>query len=1146
VVAQETRGSLIGRVTDPSGALMPGISIEIVHTTTGVATKTTSNSEGLYQFLYLLPGMYNVTARSDGFKTLSRQGIEIRINDRVELNLAMEVGATVDRIEVVGDTPLLQTASASLGQVIDHRRITELPLLHGNPMSVLELTPGLAQTRTSDLGLWGGRVFDNGWTTSFAIDGAGSNQHEITLDGVANTTNLGGAGNANRTVAYTPPADMVEEFKIQTASFDASVGYTSGALINISIKPGSRDLHGTAYYFKVAPELNANQWFANRSGQARTDFSYNRWGATGTGPVVIPKLYNGRQRTFWSYGYEGLHDAPPYGQTVTVPTAKELGGDFSDLLKVSSQYQIYDPATARLLANGRIQRDPFVGNVIPSSRISNFTKALTKYWPAPRTAGNADGSSNYPDPTQPDPNHYYSHSARLDHNFTDSNRLYGRIAVSKNVEQNYRDTYKNEASGNNLLRYNRGIMLDDVHTFSAHMVLDLRYGYTRFREDHQPKSAGFNPTAVGFSQALASQIDPQGYVFPCFSFNVFSKLGCVNPDKSATDIHDLTASVDYMHGEHNLKFGGNFRVYRRNRYAFGQATPGLQFGSTYTSGPYDNSSAAPLGQDLASFLLGVPTAGNIDRNASFAEQNPGLAFFVQDDWKATRTLTLTFGLRYEYEGPMTERFNRTVNQYDFSTPNPIEAQARAAYALSPMPDLALDRFRATGGLLYAGVGGNRREVYSTPKRNFMPRFGMAWNIAPKTVVRGGYGIFYGFLGVQRRDVSQTGFSQSTSVVPTLDNGLTFRFTDLSNPWIDGLLNPVGSSQGLQTYLGRDVSAFPLNPSPPQSQRWQLSIQRELPARFLAEVGYVGNRGTRLEIGRALNAVPNEYLSTSPVRDQARIDYMTQRFSNPFYPLLPGTGLSSTTLQRANLVVAYPQFTSVSTYTYQGYSWYHSLQLKLERRFAQGMTVQSSYSYSKFMEATGYLNAADPRPEEVISASDFPHRLSVSGIYELPFGRGKRLLGSAAGVGGRIVSGWQVQGVYTAQSGQALGFGNAIFTGDIKAVPLPNSERTVDRWFNTSAGFERSSSRSLSYNYRTLSSRFSGVRGDGINQWNLSLLKNTKLTESTKIQFRAEAINALNHVMFNNPDTNPTSGGFGTITNSKSSGRAIQLGLKYLW
>jgi len=1146
VWAQETRATLVGRVTDPTDAVMPGVKIRATHTGTGVAVETTTNPGGIYQLLYLLPGVYTVTAEAPGFKTLVREGIELRINDRVELNLSMEVGAVGERIEVVGETPLLQTATASMGQVIDRRRIQELPLIHGNPMAVLELTPGLAQARTSDLGLWGFRVFDNGWTTSFAIDGALSNTHEITLDGVSNTTRLGGAGGRRNTVAYTPPADLVDEFKVQTASFDASVGYTSGAVINMSVKPGTNAFHGTAYYFKVTPELNANQWFANRAGQPKVDFSYNRWGASATGPVYLPKLYNGRERTFFSYGYEGHHDSPPWPQTLTVPTPKQLTGDFSDLLRVGSNYQIYDPMTARRLPNGRIQRDPFPNNVIPPDRISPFTKPLTKYWPAPRTAGAADGTNNFPDPTQPDPNLYFSHVARLDHTISANNRLYGRAAISKNIEKNYRDPFKNEASGNNLLRRNRGFTIDDVHTFSPHLVLDVRYGYTRFREDGEPKSLGFDPTSVGFDKALIAQIDPQAYVFPCFAVSGYASLGCVNPSKNATDTHDLTAAFDALKGTHTMKFGADFRVYRRNTYSFGQAVPRLDFGVTYTRGPLDNSPAAPLGQGLASFLLGIPTGGFLDRNASYAQQSAGYSLYFQDDLKLTRKLTLTLGLRYEYEGPLTERFNRTVRQYDFASHSPIEAQVRANYARNPIPELPPDRFALIGGLTFAGVGGNPRGLYESDRNNFMPRVGLAWSVTPKTVLRAGYGVFYSYLGVRGMDVIQTGFSQRTEVIPSLDDGLTFRVKNLANPFVDGLLDPPGASLGLATFLGRSISVFNPKPITPYNQRWQFSIQRELPTRVLLDLAYVGNRGTNLEIARNLDPVPNQWLSRSPVRDQAAIDFMTSLFPSPFYPLLPGTGLAGTTVSRAQLLMPYPHFTGMSDYTYIGFSWYHSLQIKAERRFSAGYTFQSTYTWSKFMQATSFLNGGDTYPERVISDQDFPHRFSLSWIYEFPFGRGRRFGASSHGPARHLISGWQIQGIYTGQSGQALGFGNAIFFGNLKDIPLPKSQRTVDRWFNVDAGFERSSARQLAWNLRKFSSRFNGVRGDGINQWNLSLIKNTAIREGVNLQFRAEGINALNHVQFQNPNTNPASAAFGTVTDEKSSGRAIQLGLKLLW
>ncbi len=1146
VSAQETRGLLVGLVTDGSGAVIPGAEVQARHRETGVSSKTVANEQGRYQLRYLLPGTYDVTSSAKGFKTLVHDNIEIRVSDSVELNLPLELGSMSETVQVTSETPLLETANASLGQVIDHRRIAELPLLHGNAMAVLDLAPGMAQARTSDLGLWGGRVFDNGWTTSYAIDGSGSNTHEITLDGVSNTTTLGGAGSGGRqTVAYTPPADLVQEMRVQTASFDASVGYTSGAVINMSVKPGTRDLHGTLYYFKILPELNANQWFANRAGQPKVEFGYNRWGFTNTGPIYIPKLYNGREKTFYSYGYEGHHDSPPWPQTLTVPTPNQLNGDFSELLKLGSRYQIYDPLTARVNANGRIEREPFPGNVIPSSRISPFTKSIAKLWGAPRTSGAADGTNNFPDPTQPDPNHYFSHVNRVDHYLSEKNRLYGRWSLSKNIEQNYRDAFKNEATGNNLIRRNRGLTLDDVHTFSPTLVMNLRYGITRFREDSAPKTLGYDPAGAGFDKALISQIDPQAYVFPCFTVAGYASLGCQNPAFRSTDTHSLTAGFDSIRGTHNFKFGTEMRAYRENQYPFGQAVPRLDFGTDFTRGPFDNSPSAPIGQGLASFLLGVPTAGFVDRNANYAEQSKGFSVYVQDDWKVTRKFTLTLGLRYEYEGPLTERFNRSVRDYDLSTPSPIEPEVRARYALNPVPEVPVDRFRLVGGYRFVGVGGMPRGVYDSDGNNFMPRIGISWSVLPKTVVRAGYGVFFGYLGERRGDVIQSGFSQRTEVIPSPDNGLTFNI-NLANPFPNGLLEPAGARLGLATYLGRPISFFNSQPITPYMQRWQFSVQQELPARVLIDLTYVGNRATKPEINRDLNAIPNQWLSTSPVRDTARIDFLTALFPNPFLPMLAGTNLAADRLPRSQFLLPYPHFPSVVSTTDQGFSWYHSLQVKAERRFASGYTFQSSYTYSKLMEAISYLNAADPYPERVISSQDFPHRLTVSGIYELPIGRGKPFLGAASGISSVLVSGWQIQGVYIGQSGQALGFGNAIFFGNIKDVPIPKGQRTVDRWFNVDAGFERNSSRQLAFNLRTLNSRFSGVRGDGINTFNLSVIKNASIGERSKIQFRAEAINAMNHVMFVNPNTNPASAAFGTVSDEKSSGRAIQLGLKWLF
>jgi hypothetical protein len=302
----------------------------------------------------------------------------------------------------------------------------------------------------------------------------------------------------------------------------------------------------------------------------------------------------------------------------------------------------------------------------------------------------------------------------------------------------------------------------------------------------------------------------------------------------------------------------------------------------------------------------------------------------------------------------------------------------------------------------------------------------------------------------------------------------------------------------------------------------------------------------MQVTRDLNAVPAQYLSTSPVRDNATINFLNAQVSNPFYPLLPKTGLASTTVSRSQLLRPYPQYTGVTMQENSGYSWYHSMQVRLERRFSAGLSASVSYTWSKLMEAIGYLNGADPFLEEVISSQDRTHRTTATWLYELPFGRGKALAGPSNRVVSTLISGWQVQGIYTRQSGAPLGFGNAIFVGDLKNVPLSGDERTVSRWFNIDAGFERNPSAQPGSNLRRLSSRFSGIRGDGPDNWDISMLKNTRLTEGVQLQFRAEAINAMNHPQFNNPNTTVTSTAFGTMTGEFAWPRVIQFGMKVLF
>lgn len=417
----------------------------------------------------------------------------------------------------------------------------------------------------------------------------------------------------------------------------------------------------------------------------------------------------------------------------------------------------------------------------------------------------------------------------------------------------------------------------------------------------------------------------------------------------------------------------------------------------------------------------------------------------------------------------------------------IASQAQAAYGRNTTPEIPAGQFRVAGGLTFAGVNGEPESVWNRDSNNFMPRIGLAYSLTPKTVLRASYGVFYAFMGVRRGDVQQPGFSQTTNLVPTLD-GVNYLAT-LANPFPNGILEPRGAADGPATFFAQNFTFFEPNLNTPYNQRWNFGVQQELPGRTVLEIGYAGSRGVGLEVTRNLNATPLQYLSTLPTRDNERNAYMTANLPNPFAGLLPGTTRNATTITRQTLLAPYPQFAEVNTTTNQGYSSYHSLSIDLDRRFSRGFTIQGGYSWSKFLEATAYLNAADVMPANVISDQDIPHRVSMSFIYELPFGKGRQLFHDAPRGVNALIAGWQVQGIHVRQSGQALGFGNALLYGDIKDVALSGDERTIDRWFNTSL-FEKATARQLVTNVRTASLRFSGIRGPRPVNWDLSVLKNT--------------------------------------------------------
>ena len=1145
--AQDTRGTIVGKISDPSGAWIPGASVTVTNVAMGTKTAIKTGDNGFYQATFLIPGIYQVEAMAQGFKKAVRDGIQVQVSDRLEIDLALEVGASEQSVTINSEAPLLNTESATVGTIVDARRVADLPLTYGNPFALIALSGGVAFTGDPRLD----RPFEPTHIVGYAMAGTRGNMSDVTIDGAPSTA----TANGNQVIAsYVPPTDIVQEFKVQTATFDAQFGQTQGGVTNIVMKAGTNSFHGTGYFSFYRPSLWANDFFNNSLGRGRPDFWFNRWGGSFGGPVYIPKVYNGRNKTFFMWGYEGLRDARPRFDSgiTTVPTPDMKKGDFSSLLKINSSYQIYDPATRTGPVNGRYTQTAFPGNIIPQARFSAIAKATLPFFPEPTSPANADGTSNLLRPDLAEKLKYRNHSWRVDQNIGSKQRLYVRASLYDR-SSDYNDYFDNVATGVTFAFVSRAAVIDHVFTLSPTMVLNTRYSYNRYIrfQDQNPDAIGFDLTKLGFSSAYASAIPREVGRFPQFNMTGYIPTASTQGENRPVMNHTVSALLSKAHNSHSIRGGFEFRAYQETDKFFGLGQTGaFNFDSTWTRGPLDNSAGSPgsLGQSVAAFLLGLPTSGSVNRTADYAEQSNSWGIFVQDDWKVSNRLTVNLGLRWEFEQPLHERWNKSVLGFDYGYVQPFSAAAQAAYAKNPTPEVPVGAFGARGGLTFAGVNGNPSGLYHTPKNGFLPRAGLAYRLGDHAVLRAGAGMFQGFLGERRGDVIQSGFSQVTNMVVSSDNGL--HFSDFTNPFPAGIQEPVGAKNAQQTFLGSAISFFNQNPKVPRVFRWELGLQREFKGGLLVQANYVGNKTYHIEIARNLNALPNQYLSTSPTRDNTTNSYLGFSMPNPFVGLQPGntTGIfTSANVSRQSLLIAYPEFGNITGTSYEGYSWYHSVQLSVERRFSKGFTVMLNYTFAKFMQASELLNAGDVQPVRVISDQDVPHRVSLSGIWEVPFGKGHAVLNTDNPVLSRLVGGWRFSGIWNMQSGFPTGWGNLIYYGDPKNILRPIGDRTVAKWFNTD-GFEKNSANQLVSNVRTFPLRFPQIRNPRQNNVDLALIKDTRVGEGKNIQFRAEALNAMNHPYFPAPNTTPTAATFGTITAATQAAypRRIQLSIKYIF
>jgi hypothetical protein len=1134
--AQEYRATLTGRVIDPQGGVIPAAKITAVSQSTGAKSATVTGPDGVYTIPFLPPGQYTVSAEAPGFKRYVREGLQLSTGERVGVDIPLEIGQTAESVTVSAEAPMLNTETATSGQVISSHEVESLPLNGRTPLLLAQIAMGV--TPNSDPKF--ARPFDNAGPSDFSMGGAPSRSNELLTDGAPNTTR-------DSRVAYNPPVDSVEEVRVHSFEADAAYGHTGGGTVNVVLKGGTNTLHGTLYEFNQTSALAATPFFTNKAGLTKPVTRYNQYGANAGAPIWIPKIVNGRNRAFWYFAWEGIQDSFPEPITTTVPTQAERNGDFSALLQVPGSekcvaqtgyncYQIFDPNTAKQQGS-RISRQPLPNNIVPTNRVSPIATAVLKFYPLPNQPGEADGHNNYLANTVRTDT-YDNELGRLDFNVNSKNKFFWNFHHNDRIE-NRGNHFFNIATGNFLSRVNWGSVFDDVHTFTPTTLANVRLAWNRFIESNDKPSAGYDPAKLGLPAYITA--NAPRLVLPRFDFDVLDDIGTDAGSRTPFDIFQLFGDVIRVAGRHTLKLGADAREYRESSISYGNASGSFTLRNNWTRGPLDNSPGAPLGQDVAAFLLGMPTGGGFQLNAFRTNQAKYLSLFVQDDWHVRSNLTLNLGLRYERDFATSERFNRTLVGFDNATPSPIAAAAIAAYAKNPAPLLPASQFHVNGGPRFASP--SHSDVYNTQPAYFSPRFGLAWTPAGahgKTVIRGGAGVFvfpFGTIGI-----NQPGFSRQTDLVSTLDGYIT-PYATLANPFPDGILRPTGASLGLATNLGQGLTFFNPNPLNPYSIRWNVGLQRQLLHGLILEVAYEGNHAVHLTVDQPLNYVPERHLSASFFRDQATIDRLSSNVKNPFVGLIPGTGLNGSTVQQQTLLLPFPEFGGLTmSANNNGSSYYHALDVRVEKRYSHGLSLLANYIWSRTIERVSRLNSSDQTLEKRPSNIDRPQRIVASGSYELPFGAGKPISFGGGKWANRLLGGWVANGIYSYEAGSPLTWGDVIYLGGDLAFDPRNVN---DRAFNTTP-FVTASNQQRSFDIRTFPSRFSILRTDPTSNLDASILKNTRLSERVNFQLRFESFNALNHVRFGGPNLSPTSSSFGRITGQDNLPRSVQLGTRLVW
>ena len=1093
--AQSPTATITGIVRDAQGSAIPGVQLNATSLATRQKVTYTTNDDGLFSLRQLPIGQYLVEAEKAGFRRFVRRGLVLTTGQSLELDVTLEVGAVTESVTVSGSATLLETRTSDVAQLVEAKAVEDLPLGDRRSLNLIQMT--------------GAAVFigyDSGQKPNFSLAGSRQQSQMFWIDGGTGQNMRLGVGQ----VDLDPPVETIAEVKIMANGYSAEYGGSNGGVIVATTKSGTNQPHGSLFEYVRNEKFDAPNFFApiTNGRKTKAPLRYNVYGGTIGGPVMIPKLYNGKDKTFFFFAYEGSRRRDGAIRTLTVPTTLERAGDFSQSTNTTGVViPVYDPASTQLIG-GRQTRTQFAGNRIPTSLLDAVALKLLPFYPvANRTADSLAGANNFRanfvNGLTRD-----NYTAKVDHNFGSRDRVSGRYLYnSDDTDQTSVFPDAGADTTNIAIRHQNYFYGSWTRTLSATVVNDFRMTYSN-RVNHS--------FALGRNQPWATRLGLKGIPdgdFPEFSAAGFTALGSAAQERRQFPIQQYQAvnNLSWIRGKHSFKFGGEWRPSLNDEV--NRPTPAGSFGFNLLG--TGQPGVAASGNGLATMLLGFTTAFSARETQALNRRSTYLAGFAQDDWNITRNLTLNLGVRWETDTAMRDQ-NSRGNSFDQAQINPVSG--------------------TPGVVKFLGVGGWRNSLYDTDWNNFGPRFGFAWKPwgNAKTVVRGALGIFFAHpfdAGVPNS--ASLGYELS-AVLNSPDNGITAPFllkNGVSVTLRGATLNDSFGAVRVGQQPTTAVTLFETRRRTGYSEMFNLGIQREIGRGFLAEITFIGNLSHKLPSGNlTINQVTPASLATAVA--QGRTPTQSDR---PF-----------------------PQFSNVNL---QGPAFgdarYYAAVARLERRFASGYSILGTYTWARaFNNYTdggslggdiGFSDFYNRRNDWGPTGNDVRHRLTMTSVYEIPVGKGKKYL--SQNWLGAVVGNWSLGGIMTLQSGEPFTVNTQVNTtfvnsagaqrADVLRDPnLPNSKKTLGQWFDTSAFAQPAQ-------FKFGNQGVNIVRADGTINLDMSMLRNFPVGEGKKFQVRGEFFNITNHPNFGGPGATLNGPGFGIVSNA-GAGRRIQLGARFVF